>query len=388
MTPASIIVNNYNYAAFLRDAIDSALAQTWANTEVIVVDDGSTDGSRAVIESYGNRIRPVFKSNGGQTSALNLGFEVSNGSVVFFLDSDDTLFPSLVEKAVALFCDDVVVKVHWPLVEVNAASEPTGKIMCGNLPEGDLKEAVVSQGPLSLPFAPTSGNAWSRRFLEQVFPLPVIQHEPARDDRVERRPHLAGPSVDSYLSALAPLFGEVRRIPEAQCTYRVHGRNDYASQTFEAQLRYEILTFDHCSAALQRYCRQQGLEVNPDAWKRNSWQHRVYEAIGDISAAIPDGESLILVDGGHWGSVEHIAGRRRVPFPERNGRSWGKPRDDAAAIQAIERSRAGGAGFMVFAWPAFWWLDHYSGMHEYLLARYRRVICTEGLVLFDLRAIA
>jgi hypothetical protein len=43
---------------------------------------------------------------------------------------------------------------------------------------------------------------------------------------------------------------------------------------------------------------------------------------------------------------------------------------------------------MVFAWPAFWWLDHYSGMHEYLLARYRRVICTEGLVLFDLRAIA
>jgi glycosyltransferase involved in cell wall biosynthesis len=67
----SVIVNNYNYARFLPDAIDSALRQTYGHVEVIVVDDGSTDESRVVIASYGNRIRAVLKRNGGQGSAFN-----------------------------------------------------------------------------------------------------------------------------------------------------------------------------------------------------------------------------------------------------------------------------------------------------------------------------
>src|SRR6184192_1210231 len=66
----SILINNYNYGRFLREAIDSALRQTYTNTEVIVVDDGSTDDSRQIIAGYGSRIVPVLKENGGQASAL------------------------------------------------------------------------------------------------------------------------------------------------------------------------------------------------------------------------------------------------------------------------------------------------------------------------------
>ena len=62
---ASVIVTSYNYGRFLRTAIDSALAQTYP-AEVIVVDDGSTDESRQIIESYGSRIVSLFKSNGGR----------------------------------------------------------------------------------------------------------------------------------------------------------------------------------------------------------------------------------------------------------------------------------------------------------------------------------
>ena len=87
----SIVVINYNYARFLRAAVDSALAQTFPNIEVIAVDDGSTDESRDVIESYGNRISSVFKPNGGQGSAFNAGFAASRGEVVIFLDADDAL---------------------------------------------------------------------------------------------------------------------------------------------------------------------------------------------------------------------------------------------------------------------------------------------------------
>src|SRR5260370_30307126 len=108
---ASIIINNYNYAAFLREAIDSALNQTWSPTEVIVVDDGSTDGSREIIATYGDRILPVMKENGGQNSALNAGFSASRGDVILFVDSDDALLPTAAEAAAGAFREPDVVKV-------------------------------------------------------------------------------------------------------------------------------------------------------------------------------------------------------------------------------------------------------------------------------------
>ena len=90
----SIIINNYNYGRFLAAAIDSALHQTYANTEVIVVDDGSTDDSKKIIAGYGNRIRPVLKTNGGQASAFNAGFAASTGDIICMLDSDALFYPN------------------------------------------------------------------------------------------------------------------------------------------------------------------------------------------------------------------------------------------------------------------------------------------------------
>src|SRR6266478_4519578 len=153
---ASVILTSYNYAPFLRESVDSALNQTYPNIEVIVVDDGSTDGSREIISGYGDRIRPLLKENGGQTSALNIAFQVSRGSVIFFLDADDTMFRTTVERAMALLGNGEAVKAHWPMIEVDAESKPTGKIKCPELPEGDLKEVVVNCGPLTYPSPPTS----------------------------------------------------------------------------------------------------------------------------------------------------------------------------------------------------------------------------------------
>src|SRR5271169_1272984 len=96
----SIIISNYNYGRFLRDAIDSALGQTYQSTEVIVVDDGSTDNSRDIIGDYDERIIPILKENGGQSSALNEGFAASRGAIVIILDSDDMLLAGTVEQVV------------------------------------------------------------------------------------------------------------------------------------------------------------------------------------------------------------------------------------------------------------------------------------------------
>jgi glycosyltransferase involved in cell wall biosynthesis len=96
MPLVSIIISSYNYARYLPEAIDSALQQTYSNTEVIVVDDGSKDASPDIITSYGNKIIAVLKSNGGQASSMNAGFNESKGDIIIFLDSDDTLYPETV----------------------------------------------------------------------------------------------------------------------------------------------------------------------------------------------------------------------------------------------------------------------------------------------------
>ena len=99
---------------------------------------------------------------------------------------------------------------------------------------------------------------------------------------------------------------------------------------------------------------------------------------------IPLGHAIILVDeetfGGRVG-----AGQRRIPFLERGGQYWGAPPDDHTAIREFERLRHAGADFMIFAWPAFWWLEYYSEFSGYLRARFPCSLENERLVVFDLR---
>src|SRR5207248_7064015 len=99
---------------------------TYARTEVIVVDDGSTDDSRAVMARYGDRIVPLLKENGGQGSAFNAGFRVSRGEIVIFLDSDDLLLPAAVETVVPRFRDPRVTKAHWPLFAIDERGNRRG----------------------------------------------------------------------------------------------------------------------------------------------------------------------------------------------------------------------------------------------------------------------
>ena len=82
----TILICNYNYGRFLAEAIESALAQTWKNIEVIVVDDGSTDESREILTKYKGKIRIILKENGGQASAFNAGIAKARGEIVCFLD--------------------------------------------------------------------------------------------------------------------------------------------------------------------------------------------------------------------------------------------------------------------------------------------------------------
>src|SRR5882724_7158 len=90
----SIVIRNYNYANYLPDAIESALAQTYANVQTVIVDDGSTDDSREVIRRYARECRVVLQKNAGEGAAVNAGFSAADGGIVIFLDADDVLAPN------------------------------------------------------------------------------------------------------------------------------------------------------------------------------------------------------------------------------------------------------------------------------------------------------
>jgi glycosyltransferase involved in cell wall biosynthesis len=206
----SIVIPNFNYASFVATAIQSALDQTWQPTEVIVVDDGSTDGSRAVIERFGERVRAIFKSNGGQTSTNNVGYLAASGDIVLFLDADDALRPDAVERVVCAMRPGVAA-VQFCLATVDPQGHALGGIY-PPLPEAWTPErihATVRETGF-YPYPPTSGNAYARWYLERVMPL--------SPDRMPR-------GTDGVLNALAPLHGKVVVLKEPLGFYRMHGGN-------------------------------------------------------------------------------------------------------------------------------------------------------------------
>ena len=99
----SVIVPSYNHAIYLPDAVDSVLNQTYSRVEVIVVDDGSTDNTREVAACYGDRVRYEFQSNQGLAAARNTGMRLVSGDFVVFLDADDLLLPTMIERGLKRF---------------------------------------------------------------------------------------------------------------------------------------------------------------------------------------------------------------------------------------------------------------------------------------------
>jgi len=106
MKTVSVIIPTYNYARYVAEAIDSALGQTYAPLEVIVVDDASTDDTPRVLAAYGDRIRAIRQPNGGAGAARNTGIAAARGEYVAFLDADDVWLPAKLQLQMALFKAD------------------------------------------------------------------------------------------------------------------------------------------------------------------------------------------------------------------------------------------------------------------------------------------
>ena len=99
----SIVTISYNQARFLRECVDSVLGQDHDELQYVIVDAGSTDGSREIIEAYGARVTTIFEPDAGPADGLNKGFAVATGEVLGFVNSDDMLLPGALRSVARTF---------------------------------------------------------------------------------------------------------------------------------------------------------------------------------------------------------------------------------------------------------------------------------------------
>ena len=258
----SIVIDNFNYARFLRAAIDSALAQTYTNVEVVAVDDGSTDNSREVISSYGDKVSAVFKANGGHASAFNAGFLASHGSIIMFLDADDMLLPNAVEEVVRAWHPGVA-KAQFVLAHVDAQGRTLGGVVPyspAQMPEGDIRAIILDTGGYI--GVPTSGNAFARTVLDRLLPLP----EP-----------LWPQSADTSLEIIAPFLGDVVSLRKTLGCYRIHDSNGYMLDEGldSRKLRIKILVDLQRESALSEFASLSGFTI-PRNWAAREPAHLKY----------------------------------------------------------------------------------------------------------------
>jgi glycosyltransferase involved in cell wall biosynthesis len=222
----SILINNYNYGQYLAAAIDSALNQTYAHLEVIVVDDGSTDGSRAIIASYGDRIVAIYQPNQGQASAFNTGFARSRGEIICFLDADDLFLPYKVATIVPAF----QANASQPDTNIGWVFHPQQFFQADPPPDDDRPHiaapavcrnitALIRRGklgnPFDFPIPATSAVCFRRELLQRILPMPEGE----------------GISLsDSYIKFVALGLSSGVTINQALTRQRIHGQNAFTGK--------------------------------------------------------------------------------------------------------------------------------------------------------------
>jgi glycosyltransferase involved in cell wall biosynthesis len=365
----SVVTPSFNQAEFLEQTIRSVLLQGYPELEYIVVDGGSTDGSIAIIKRYADRLAYwVSEPDRGQSHAINKGLRRATGSVLGWLNSDDYYVPSAlrtVGETLADGSETFALVGHCRRVYADGSG--------ANLLEGRFESRFRMLQFWKGYRMPQSSVFWRREVLERVGFLDESQDYIMDFDywaRVADKFDFA--NVDAVLSCAT--YHEAAKTGDNYERYadelRKHARRYWGSRFSPG--------YWYLAASMSRHL------VAAPAWERATFDRRVHRARRTLKELIPAGESFILVDDGALG-LGSLENRPLLPFLERDGEFWGPPADDATAVSELERLRAGGASFVVFAWPAMWWLEHYVGLRAHLRLHYRCKLAGKRFVVFDLR---
>lgn len=241
----AVVISCYNYEVFVGDAIQSVLGQGREDCEIVVVDDGSTDGSWDVIRRSGV---PAFKiANGGQVRACLYGLDQTRAPFVLFLDADDELKPGAIGVIIDRL-DPQVAKLQFSLTRIDEAGATTGEAH-SSLDAFRSREALVRKvlrtGVYKSP--PTSGNVFRRDLCELV-------RKASYDE-----------AIDGVMLFAAPFLGDVVSISEPLGCYRIHRSNKSGLgrapevAIFKRDITRFLARMEHLRAIIRPYGRDQEL---------------------------------------------------------------------------------------------------------------------------------
>jgi glycosyltransferase involved in cell wall biosynthesis len=321
----SLIIINHNYGCYLDQCIQSCLSQSFPSKELIVVDDGSTDHSTEILLSYGKKIKALTQKNSGQSSAINLGYQASQGKWIWFLDADDYLLPHALQLVADVAIKEKPALIFGQALRVDSKGKalPSRKQRPEPVRRGVLWPEIIYEGSARLP--PASCLIFQRIVLEKILPVPKQRIPIASDDYLRRR---------------SLFYGNGWGLKENIIAYRQHSRNysrlytrawisikkNWTQQAWTYHyVRMEALRLKHPYPASRRkleiahaliyiaICQERGRHQN--------------QALADLKESFKNDHSLLI-----WKKIAYLLSGYLVwLFPA----SWGR-----ALILLIERYKS------------------------------------------------
>jgi glycosyltransferase involved in cell wall biosynthesis len=409
----------FNGENFLREALDSLLAQTLGDFELIICDNASTDATRAISEEYAardGRVRYLRqRENLGAARNHNVAFHESRGVLFKWAAHDDVCAPRFLEACVAALRRDrgavlaatrsvplgpdgpIHVLYEFPMRLGSArAHERFRDLICVEHPctlaFGVIRRAALERTPLMGSYVGSDRNLVAElgllgRLVEVDEPLFFNRQHALRsmvafaDPR--RRRVWFDPAKDGLLHlptwrTMVEYGRSVARVPMDRAT-----RVRCVGAITEWAVAHRRELFRDVEGAVRDLAAAAGL-ARP---RHTGWEARLADARRELLALAPPGTTVLLVDDNLWELTGTVEDRRFLPFLERDGQYFGTPPDAETAVHELERMRRDlGAQLVAFPWHATWWLDHFPGLDRHLRTTYARRRTSRRLVVFDLAA--
>jgi glycosyltransferase involved in cell wall biosynthesis len=270
----SVLITCFNYGAYVGEAIESALEQTYPPAEIIVSDDASQDNSCEVVESYISRglgIKLLRNPHGGMAANLNAAYRNSSGDVLCLLDADDTFLPGKIEAVVNAFRahPEAGFAVHRASLVDNQKRARGIYPLLSALPSGDCAQITYDNSGILMGLPPTTNLALRREVADRIFPIPV-EYTGYAEQMIHR---------------MAPLMTQLCAIDAPLARWRLHGANDQNSTRITPRrLERELKIMDSLWLEQKHYLERinaalggsfPAIERNPLYLKMNYIRHRL-----------------------------------------------------------------------------------------------------------------
>jgi len=243
----TVLIDTYNHQCFIEDAINSVLNQNFSasETEILVVDDGSTDDTSQIVRKFVPRVRLLRKANGGQASAFNAAIPEARGEIVAFLDGDDWWAPGKLTAVTEAFAAEAGVGlIGHGVTEVYPDGRQRTEVPreVSRFRITSIEQAKTFR--MSRGFLGTSRMAYRREILRRIGCVPeALRFE-----------------ADEYLFTLAGLFADVMILRESFTYYRLHDRNLFQLTSGDPQaIRRKQQVLAALAQSLQEKLKQNGV---------------------------------------------------------------------------------------------------------------------------------